>query len=69
MVKELTRVVKNAKTGRECEKIAKRVGKKLDETPHRKVDEEVAAATGLGKMTMKHHRPDGVSPMTPASSP
>ena len=68
MVKELTRVVENAKTGMECEKVAEKVGE-MGETLHGKVDKEVAAATGLGKMTTDHQRTDSISLVTPVSGP
>ena len=45
-----------------------RVGE-MGETPHRKVNEEVAAATGPGIKTTEHHRTDGISLATPASGP
>ena len=64
---ELQRAVKNGKITA-CEKNAERVGE-MGETPHGKVDEEVAAAMGLGMKPTEHHRTDGVSLATPASGP
>ena len=62
---ELQRTVENGKTTVR-EKNTERVGE-MGETPHGKVNEEVAAATGPGMKTTEHHRTDGVSLATPAS--
>ena len=64
---ELQKAVENGKTT-VCEKNTERVGE-MGETPHGKVNEEVAAAMGPGMKTTEHHRTDGVSLVTPASGP